>query len=225
MISTSVFANTYFGTDAECTAFTPEQTGVIFFCTDTGDAFWWDGAAWQGMGGGGGADPNAIHVNQANEISGIANKAVPAAADMLVIEDSAAGNIKKMVYVDDLGLIQVRETIFTYSGNIVLGGGLLRLYNQTGVTQVITEVFIAVSTAPTGANLIVDIHKDGVTIFTNQAHRPEIVAAGFTDGTTDIDVPNWADGSYLTAIIDQIGSTITGANLTIHVVHHSQEDE
>jgi hypothetical protein len=104
---------------------------------------------------------------------------------------------------------------------VVLAGGLLRIYNQTGVTQVITEVFIAVSTAPTGANLIVDIHKDGVTIFTNQAHRPEIVAAGFTDGTTDIDVPNWADGEYLTAIVDQIGSAITGANLTIHVIHHS----
>jgi hypothetical protein len=126
-----------------------------------------------------------------------------------------------MVYVDDLGLISVRQTIFTYAGNVVLAGGLLRIYNQTGVTQVITEVFISVNTAPTGANLIVDVHKDGVTIFTNQAHRPEIVAAGFTDSTTDIDVPNWADGEYLTAIVDQIGSTITGANLTVHVIHHS----
>ena len=140
---------------------------------------------------------------------------------MLVIEDSADGNNKKMAYVDDLGLIQVRETIFTYPGNLVVGGGLLRLYNKTGVTQTIMEVFIAVSTAPTGASIKMDIHMDGVTIFTNQAHRPEIAAAGFTGDALTIDVSAWADGSYLTAIVDQIGSTITGANLTIHVVHHS----
>jgi hypothetical protein len=221
MISSVVFDNVYTGTDAEHTAFVPDVTGTIFLCTDTGDAFWWDGAAWQGMGGGGGADPNAIHVNAANEISGIANKVAPAAGDMLVIEDSAAGNIKKMVLVSSLNLISIRETIFTYSGNIVLGGGLLRIYNKTGVTQTITNVFICVTTAPTGATLIVDIHKDGVTIFTNQAHRPEIAIAAFTATDTGVDVPAWADGSYLTAIIDQIGSTITGANLTVHVIHHS----
>jgi hypothetical protein len=115
----------------------------------------------------------------------------------------------------------VRQTIFTYAGNISVGGGLLRIYNLTGLTQIVTEVFICVTTAPTGANLIVDIHRDGVTIFTNQANRPEIVAAGFTDSTLVIDLPNWLDGEYLTAHVDAIGTTITGANLTIHVVHHS----
>jgi hypothetical protein len=115
----------------------------------------------------------------------------------------------------------VRQTIFTYAGNIAVGGGLLRIYNLTGVTQVVTQVFICVTTAPTGANLIVDIHRDGVTIFTNQANRPEIVAAGFTDSTLVIDLPNWLDGEYLTAHVDAIGTVITGANLTIHVVHHS----
>jgi len=50
----------------------------------------------------GGADPNAIHVNAANEISGIAEKVVPINADLLVIEDSAAGNIKKRVQIGNL---------------------------------------------------------------------------------------------------------------------------
>ena len=50
----------------------------------------------------GGADPNAIHVNVAAEIAGIAAKAVPIAADLLVIEDSAAANAKKSIQIGNL---------------------------------------------------------------------------------------------------------------------------
>jgi len=50
----------------------------------------------------GGADPNAIHVNVAAEIAGIAPKAVPIAADLIVIEDSAAANVKKSVQIGNL---------------------------------------------------------------------------------------------------------------------------
>lgn len=113
----------------------------------------------------------------------------------------------------------VRQTILTFVGTLTISDNPLRIYNQMGVTQTISEVFIAVNTAPTGANIIADIHKDGVTIFTNQAHRPEIAAAGYTDSTTDIDIATWADGEYLTAHVDQIGSTIAGADLVIHIIH------
>jgi hypothetical protein len=112
-----------------------------------------------------------------------------------------------------------RQTILTFSGDLEVIDNPLRIYNQLGVTQTISEVFICVNTAPVGANIIVDVHKDGVTIFTNQAHRPEIVAAGYTDSTTDIDVPAWADGSYLTAHIDQIGGATVGADLVVHIIH------
>lgn len=113
-----------------------------------------------------------------------------------------------------------RQTILTFSGDLEVIDNPLRIYNQLGVTQTISKVFICVGTAPVGANIIVDVHKDGVTIFTNQAHRPEIVAAGYTDNTTDIDVPAWADGSYLTAHIDQIGVATVGADLVVHIIHN-----
>lgn len=48
-------------------------------------------------------DPDAIHDDTANEISAIVEKAVPVAGDLFIIEDSAAGNIKKRVqmsYID-----------------------------------------------------------------------------------------------------------------------------
>lgn len=50
----------------------------------------------------GGTDAAAIHNNAAGEIVAIADKATPVAADHLVIEDSAAGDVKKDVTVGSL---------------------------------------------------------------------------------------------------------------------------
>jgi len=55
----------------------------------------------------GGTDPNAIHVNVAAEISAIAAKAVPIGADYLIIEDSAAADVKKSITIADLPIAAV----------------------------------------------------------------------------------------------------------------------
>ena len=47
-------------------------------------------------------DPTAIHDDTASEISAITNKAVPAGGDFLLIEDSAAGNVKKHILISAL---------------------------------------------------------------------------------------------------------------------------
>jgi hypothetical protein len=47
-------------------------------------------------------DPNAIHDNVSNEINSIAQKLVPIGADELLIEDSAAGYVKKKVLISTL---------------------------------------------------------------------------------------------------------------------------
>lgn len=49
-----------------------------------------------------GTDTNAIHKNAANEISSITSKAVPVSADLIVIEDSAAGFAKKSATLGSL---------------------------------------------------------------------------------------------------------------------------
>jgi len=116
----------------------------------------------------------------------------------------------------------VHQTIFTTAGNLEVASNPLRIYNKLGSTQTITEVFLSVSDAPVGANIIVDIHKNGTTIFTNQSNRPVILATGDTTGyTINIDVNTWSDGEYLTAHVDQVGSTTPGANLVIHIIHHN----
>jgi len=112
-----------------------------------------------------------------------------------------------------------RQTIFTVVNNLGILDNPLRIYNKLGVTQTITEVFLSVGTAPTGSGITVDVHKNGTTIFTNQANRPTITAGSNTGSTTTIDVPTWSNNEYLTAHIDGVGSTIPGADLVVHVSH------
>ena len=119
---------------------------------------------------------------------------------------------------DKFDLSDPKVTIFTVEGTIATSTGKLRMYNKWGRTIEIVNVFIAVNTAPTGTSLIVDIHKGGTTIFTTQSGRPEIAISGFTDTSSTPDVTSWAADEYLTMDVDQIGSTIAGADLVVHVV-------
>lgn len=77
------------------------EEGWIYYNSTATELRWWDGSAWVGPGGAA-TDPNAIHVNASAEISGIAPKGAPIAADLIVIEDSIAGNAKKSAQVGNL---------------------------------------------------------------------------------------------------------------------------
>jgi hypothetical protein len=76
-----------------------------------------------------------------------------------------------------------------------------------------------VTTAPTGASILLDVNKNGTTIFTTQANRPAIVASALATATEvqNMDITTFVAGDYLTIDIDQIGSTIAGSNLTVVV--------
>lgn len=77
----------------------------------------------------------------------------------------------------------------------------------------ILSVLLAISVAPTGADLIVDIHKNGVTVFTTQENRPTI-AAGATTGTSVApDITAIAEGDLIEFFVDQVGSTVAGTDL------------
>ena len=82
----------------------------------------------------------------------------------------------------------------------------------------IVKVKVVVKTAPTGASLIVDVNKAGTTIFTTQGNRPTI-AAGDTQADSGVpDVTALAEGDKITIDVDQVGSTVAGADLTVEVV-------
>ena len=61
-------------------------------------------AVWKEVTGSGGAgsDTDAIHDNVASEISVVTEKVTPVSGDFILIEDSAAGNVKKRIQVGSL---------------------------------------------------------------------------------------------------------------------------
>lgn len=106
---------------------------------------------------------------------------------------------------------------FSQAGTLAVGTGTFKL--PFTLNAEVISVRLAAATSPTGADLIVDVHKNGTTIFTTQANRPRIVA-GDADGVGAEVVPDVtaiAEGEYLTVDIDQVGSTVPGEDLTVVV--------
>ena len=110
-----------------------------------------------------------------------------------------------------------RLATFTVSNSLTVHSGTIPITNIFGSQKTIGEVHCRVSTAPTGSALIIDIHKNGTTIFTDQSHRPQIAVGTTTVTTTTIDITTWSDNEYLTMDVDQIGSSVNGAGLTVEV--------
>ena len=107
---------------------------------------------------------------------------------------------------------------FSQGGTLTTGTGAFRWYNRTGATRTIQTVTASVGTQPTGASILVDVNKNGTTIFTTQSNRPTIAVSTNEDESGAPDVTSLAAGDYLTVDIDQIGSTVAGSNLVVTVV-------
>lgn len=101
------------------------------------------------------------------------------------------------------------------SGTLTTGAGVTPVNSSRPRT--LLGVFLACNTAPTGAAILVDVNKNGTTIFTTQGNRPTIAISAKTSTVIAVpDVTTFAALSdVLTFDIDQIGSTIAGADLTI----------
>ena len=81
----------------------------------------------------------------------------------------------------------------------------------------ITFVTAALTATPAGASAIVDLHKNGTTMYTTQGNRPTI-AAGSTYVTATLpDVLIWAAGDVLQLEVDQKGSSTAGSDLSVVV--------
>ena len=76
---------------------------------------------------------------------------------------------------------------------------------------------ITAGTAPVGADLIVDVKKDGSTIYTTAANRPTIPDGEHRSSWALPDVGILSEGSYLTFHIVQVGSGTAGSDLLIAV--------
>jgi predicted aconitase with swiveling domain len=90
----------------------------------------------------------------------------------------------------------------------------------------IKKIAARVGSTSAGSSILVDINKNGTTIFTTQANRPTIAAASVVAtlaGTPE--VLTFAAGDLLSVDIDQIGSSTAGSNLGVSVLVELDEEE
>jgi len=84
----------------------------------------------------------------------------------------------------------------------------------------LTDVRATVTTAPTGANLVVDINQNGTTIMTTNKLSIDAGQKTSTTATTAAGITTSAltDDAEITVDIDTVGSTIAGAGLKIWLI-------
>lgn len=107
--------------------------------------------------------------------------------------------------------------IFSVPSTLNAGSGKGRFYANRSLT--IADITASVGTAPTGSSIIIDVLKNGSTIFTTTANRPTITAGSFVDISSipDSGYGTMVSGDYLTVSIIQVGSIIPGSDLTLQV--------
>lgn len=110
----------------------------------------------------------------------------------------------------------LENLLFSKSGVLTVVAGVSRVPIHGGTFNII-GVYAMVNTQPTGAAVIVDVNKNGTTIFTTQSNRPQIAVSTNGDASGTPDVTSITTGDYLTVDVDQIGSTVAGSDLVVSV--------
>lgn len=110
--------------------------------------------------------------------------------------------------------------VFNMPGTLTVSTGVARLYvPPEAAGGSIVGCYGGVNTAPTGAAFIADVLKNGTTIYTGGANRPQIPISGFqTQVMVTPAVATIAANDYFTVNIAQIGSTVAGADLVLVLV-------
>lgn len=116
-----------------------------------------------------------------------------------------------------------KALVFTVTGTITTGTSVAPVLLSTGALT-ISKAYANVKTAPTGQALKVDIDKstdngsNWTSIWnTTPANRLEIAAASTSGTETSFDTTSLAEGNLLRLNIDQVGSTVAGADLTVTI--------
>ena len=158
---------------------TPQKSSLCY--DKTADSLMnFNGTSWASIGGGGGTDANAVHVNVQSEISAITAKSTPTTSDILLIEDAADSNNKKKITIGDLP-----------SGGSSFGK--FGITNANGEYSYYTTIQLALSAASSGD--VIEQFAD-VSVSTN------------TTLTFDKDI-TWNMNGYTYKNTSSVGATFT----------------
>lgn len=106
---------------------------------------------------------------------------------------------------------------FSFKGTLPSGTTVGVLGVPVHMTATIVSIRVRINTAPTGQAVIVDVNKNGTTVYTTQANRPTVAASGNSTNASLPDITSLSAGDYLSVDIDQVGSTITGADMVVSI--------
>lgn len=107
---------------------------------------------------------------------------------------------------------------FYQGGVLAVAAGKARFIVPPG-NWTISSITGIIVTANTGASVLVDVNKNGTTVFTTQSNRLTVPASTTTIQTSGtIQVTSVTGGDVISMDIDQIGSTIPGADLSVQIV-------
>lgn len=147
----------------------------------------------------------ASHQNGGGDEVSVAGLSGLLADDQHVLDAEVVAAVKAGNYVP-------RTYVWFVSGTVATGteqGPTFRMKRAT----IVEDIELHVKTAPTGAALIVDINEAGTTLFST---KPEIDISGTTEDDNHVfSDTNLAAAAELTMDIDQVGSTVAGADLTV----------
>lgn len=135
------------------------------------------------------------------------------AASTIAVNKGGTGATTASGAKANLGIIGPVQ-VFTVPRLASVGQGKARFVAHTALT--ITNIRLSVAEPPTGDDLIVNVKKNGVSIFAPNT-RPTIVAGAYDSMTNPPVVPSMNAGDYLTVDVDQVGTLTPGSYLTVQV--------
>lgn len=132
------------------------------------------------------------------------------------------GGVPTLYAINDVGTVyEIAENrptfLFTVTGTLSTGVSVTPIL-PANRTLTIVKAFAIVKTGPTGADLILDINKNGTSIWNSTpANRVKITAGNTSGNQTSFDTTSLADEDSLTLDVDQVGSTVAGADLSVYL--------
>ena len=130
----------------------------------------------------------------------------------------SAGNFTVTGSISGASVVSPVQADFSVTGALTVTAYDFRWYNDTGRTLTFGTVRASVGVAPATTAVVVDVLKDGTTIFTTTGNRPSIAAGANTAvNSAAPDITTLPAGHYLTVSVVQTGTGTTGSDLTVQV--------
>ena len=174
---------------------------------------------------------NATHsgdVTGSGALSIAADAVTYAKMQNVVADDRILGNISgadsavaELTGAQVLALLTlpVELTVAVSDEDTDLTTGTAKLTFRMPYAMTLTEVRASVNTAPTGANIVVDVNEAGTTVLSTKISIDEDdKTSSFSSTPPVISDSALADDAEMTIDLDQIGSTIAGKGLKVTLI-------